>query len=193
MDCPSLLLNVTSLVIGDTEIILHHYQRVASRPCHNCFSSAHISDRCRVPEDCRVELRATRQRRYVGGITSTSHSLFDAFVTLADLDSALANLTSPLMEYLIHPEHTLLEAIPVPVHDRSQHPGQNGHPATCTDLKDASGWSIILRSQRRHDSCSGQASERHDPAVARTGRNARAGQRAFTTRQQCSYGLHDNG
>ena len=178
MDCPSLLLNVTSLVIGDTKIILHHYQHVSSRPCHNCFSPAHLRARCSVPVDRRVELRATRQRRYVGGITSTSHSLFDACVILADLDSALANLTSPPVEHLIHPEHTLLEAISVPVHDRSQHPGQNGHPAASTDLTDASGWSVIRRSQRRHGSGSGQASGRHDLAVARTGRNARAGQRA---------------
>uniref|UniRef100_M4BJG0 Uncharacterized protein n=1 Tax=Hyaloperonospora arabidopsidis (strain Emoy2) TaxID=559515 RepID=M4BJG0_HYAAE len=91
-------------------------------------------------------------------------TLFDAGVTLADLDSALANITSPPVE---HPDPP-----------RAYSVGGDSDSRARQVAAPREKWTYHHQSQRRHGSGSGLASGRRDSAVARTRRDARAGQRS---------------
>ena len=90
MTCSELLVNVSSLIIGDHSVILRHFQRVETAPCRACLNPLHTRVKCKAAEGRIEELRASRQRNYA--VVTPAHTLpsFESCTTVADLDQALA-------------------------------------------------------------------------------------------------------
>ena len=89
MTCSELLVNVSSLIIGDHSVILRHFQQVETAPCRACLNPLHTRVKCKAAEGRIEELRASRQRNYVVVTPAHTLPLFESCTTVADLDQAL--------------------------------------------------------------------------------------------------------
>lgn len=95
MTCPSTLNGVTGIRVGDTELILHHFQRHQSPPCWRCLSPQHLQSRCRVAEVRLEQTRAIRQREYTGHFQLSTKPILPDCRDLTTLDRLLQELVEP--------------------------------------------------------------------------------------------------
>ncbi|KAE8972863.1 hypothetical protein PR001_g26477 [Phytophthora rubi] len=94
--CPVALEGVSSVILGDKVLTLHHFQRTQTPPCWRCFNPQHMYPRCKVTDARLPQVRTQRQREYVGGRGTVDVARLPDCRDIAALSNCLSTLADPL-------------------------------------------------------------------------------------------------
>lgn len=94
--CPEVLRGITHVIVGSSQLTIHHHLLHAREPCKRCYSPQHTIAYCRVGVAKLAELQHNRTRRYtgtlptfaVGDATTYCHTEADSLEQLLDALSA---------------------------------------------------------------------------------------------------------
>lgn len=143
LECPTALQGVTSLLLGEHEVLIHHFQRAPTVPCHRCYNPNHTQSRCTVSATRLEQTRATRQRRYAGPLMGSTIPLLPDCRDLLALERGIA-------EYV----GAITNGVPLTANAAFLEQVEAGHPSEAetdsTDQRtvtapDGAGWQVVKR------------------------------------------------
>ncbi|KAE9005638.1 hypothetical protein PR003_g13047 [Phytophthora rubi] len=192
--CPRELTGVSAIRVGDVNLTLHHFQRNQQPPCWRCLNPHHMQTRCKVPDARLVQVRATRQRKYVGRLSPTASSLLPDCRDLQSLNQWLSGLTPSVVAEEGHrQEPGMLKAVttaPAQPETSQVASTEQSNRTTPPKKTDASGMTVV---RRRRSKRSKKATHDDQPTSApRTSELVRPSQ-PTNRRQAGETGLNQPG
>ena len=143
------MVNVTSLIIGERSVILHHFHRAVSVPCRACFNSHHTNAWCKSAEEYLGELQASRQQKYVSTARALAVPSFYSCTKVADLDQALKALTGEVINHSAGERERVLEPVELPQRPEQSYGTAQGGRGDKHAQQDATGWTVNRRQHRQ--------------------------------------------
>ncbi|OWZ14412.1 hypothetical protein PHMEG_00012116 [Phytophthora megakarya] len=146
LECPVALQGVTSLILNERAVTLHHFQRAPTPPCYRCYNPNHTQLRCTVAASRLEQLRAPRQRRYVGPLVGVRVPQVPDCHDLLALERGFAEYVGGIitdMPLTAAPDHDFLEHVTA----AESTPAEDGEAERQTTNPDTGTWQTIKRSK----------------------------------------------